>query len=63
MFIKGNCEHFVCQDDRNGEFAFGICNAMDSEGQDHEGNYDNYMCPLYSPSENNSKLKHCYIEV
>lgn len=46
MYIKRTCDKFVFENDRNGELAIGACTAMCTLGQDHEGNYGVYPCPL-----------------
>ena len=46
LYIEQRCKHFIFQNDRNGEFAIGLCNLMRDAEQDHEGNYGQYVCPL-----------------
>lgn len=61
MYIEKSCEHFVYQNDRNGEFAIGCCSKMTGD-KDHEGNYGQYSCPLlkekyrYKEKENDNLL-------
>jgi hypothetical protein len=59
MFVEKTCNHFIFQEDRNGEMAISCCNAMTNPEQDHEGNNFNYSCPLGLNDKNCFKIISC----